>query len=228
MPAHKKITVEYINRKKPPHSRLTAIQIIEPKVEKSGKVRPCVLCICKCGNHHTGTAHSVISGGTISCNCAKKRIHQTHGLKKHPLYSVWANMRGRCYYDKDDSFKYYGGRGIKVCDEWLCDFKSFYDWAITNGYKKGLQIDRKNNNGNYTPENCRFVTCLTNNQNKRNVHIIEYMGLKLSVTDWASRTGISRHAILQRFKKGWSLDTVFSTKNLQSNFRGKNRHLNTY
>ena len=89
-----------------------------------------------------------------------------HGLTKHPLYCVWHNMKTRCYNPKRKAYKYYGGRGITVCDEWLFDFEAFYTWAINNGYKKGLQIDRENNDKNYNPENCRFITPRENVRNR--------------------------------------------------------------
>ena len=92
---------------------------------------------------------------------------RTHGLRAHPLCSVWSDMKTRCYNSNQKSYKHYGGRGIIVCEEWTGDFKCFYDWAIKNGYKKGLQIDRINNDGNYEPDNCRFVTTAENCRNSR-------------------------------------------------------------
>lgn len=96
-----------------------------------------------------------------------KHPNATHGLSKHPLFPKLNKMRSRCYNSKSDDYKYYGGRGITVCDEWLNNPQSFFDWALSNGYKKGLEIDREDNNGNYEPSNCRWVTHDVNSQNTR-------------------------------------------------------------
>lgn len=90
-----------------------------------------------------------------------------HGLKKHPLYSVWCNMKQRCNNKKDKNHKNYGGKGISVMKKWD-SFIPFYNWAIENGWQKGLCIDRKNNDGNYSSRNCRFVTIKINNENRSN------------------------------------------------------------
>lgn len=89
-----------------------------------------------------------------------------HRLVNHPLYRVWVKMKERCYYDKDIGYANYGGRGITVCSEWKDNFKNFYDWAVDK-WKKGLYIDRINNDGNYEPDNCRFVTPKVSALNKR-------------------------------------------------------------
>ena len=90
-----------------------------------------------------------------------------HGLYYHPLYRVWAGMKHRCGNEDADYYKDYGGRGISVCDEWIENPKSFIKWALSHGWEKGLEIDRENNDGNYTPNNCRFVDRTTNNNNCR-------------------------------------------------------------
>lgn len=92
-----------------------------------------------------------------------------HGLRKHPLYNVWWNMKTRCYRKNYKQYKDWGGRGIRVCEKWINNFVSFYNWAIKNGHAKGLVIDRIDNNGNYEPSNCRFVTRAISGQNKRNI-----------------------------------------------------------
>ena len=106
-----------------------------------------------------------------SCGCMRyiiiaKKVTQ-HGGYKTTLFSRWSGIRTRCYNKKDHSYKYWGSRGIKMCKEWKNDFVAFRDWALLNGYKKDLQIDRINNDGDYTPENCRWVTSATNAQNRR-------------------------------------------------------------
>lgn len=116
---------------------------------------------CFCGNEFISMLSSVKSGNTKSCGCHNiKMIKQRmtkHLLSNHPLFKVWANIIRRVEVCKDKSYINYGGRGIYMCDKWRNDFKDFYDWCINNGYKKGLTIDRINNDGNYEPSNCRFT-----------------------------------------------------------------------
>lgn len=124
-----------------------------------------------CKKHFKAQTYHVISKNTNSCGCVgdkknKERL-TIHGLKKSRIYKQWQGIKGRCYNKKNKVYKNYGGRGITVCDEWKNDFKAFYDWAMANGYKEGLQIDRRDNDGNYCPENCRFVTRMVNTQNTR-------------------------------------------------------------
>jgi len=113
-------------------------------------------CKCGCGNR---------------ANYGKKWIRghnwYNHGLRYHKLYRVWLNMRIRCYNPNAPGYQYYGGRGIRVWIRWKGSFVSFYKWAMNNGWKEGLQIDRRDNDGNYHPDNCRFVTAKVNSNNKR-------------------------------------------------------------
>jgi len=113
-----------------------------------------------CGKHYMRMKRHGDPNITLKCQGA-------HGHSGHLLYGVWRAMKARCYNSNNKKYEYYGGRGIIVCKEWLVDFMNFYSWAIKNGWEKGLQIDRKENDGNYEPENCRFVTSKSNNNNQR-------------------------------------------------------------
>lgn len=136
-------------------------------------------CRCDCGNEFTTRARSLRSGETRSCGCTKlekliagsKKVNTKHGAAPHrgytKLYNTWLRMKGRCNRPTADNYKYYGGRGISVCDEWQHDFASFRDWAQTHGYQGGLSIDRIDVNGNYCPENCRWITMADQQRNKR-------------------------------------------------------------
>ena len=95
------------------------------------------------------------------------RFKNSHGLSGHPLYKLWGHIKERCYNKNNTNYKNYGGRGIIVCDEWKDNFKLFYDWAINNNYNYNLTIDRIDGNGNYEPDNCRFVTTSIQNRNKK-------------------------------------------------------------
>ena len=106
-------------------------------------------------------------------------IYETHKLSHHPLYEVWASMKKRCYTKKNTAYKRYGKRGIRVCDEWKNSFKIFYNWSINSGWELGLEIDRRNNDGNYEPLNCRFVTRQRNmrNQGIKKTNTSGYIGV---------------------------------------------------
>lgn len=134
-----------------------------------------------------------------------------HGLRHTRIYGIWLQMKNRCYNTKTERFKDYGGRGIIICEEWRNNFKSFYDWSMSNGYKDGLTIDRINNNGNYEPKNCRWVEIKTQNRNARSNHLITYKNETHCISEWAEITGISRYVITNRLKYGWSIERVFST-----------------
>lgn len=103
-----------------------------------------------------------------------------HGLSQTNIYKRWADMKSRCYNKKCCNYKYYGKRGIKICDEWLDEkngFVNFYNWSIQNGYEKNLSIDRTNNNGDYSPQNCRWVTKSIQNMSMRHKNTSGYIGV---------------------------------------------------
>ena len=124
-----------------------------------------------CGEEFRTQTSKVKSGETKSCGCYQKRraskILKTHGLIETRLYSIWANMKKRILNPKFIYYPYYGGRGIIICDEWKNDFMSFYNWAMSNGYSDELSIDRIDNDGNYEPSNCRWVTQTIQVRNQR-------------------------------------------------------------
>ena len=136
-----------------------------------------------------------------------------HGLKKHKLYSVWNSLKLRCYNKNHYAYSSYGARGIKVCEEWKRDFKCFYDWAIKNGYKEGLSIDRINNDGDYEPSNCRFVDMFVQSNNRRSNHLISFEGKTQSLSKWAKEKGINYFTLRDRITKlNWSIEEAFKGK----------------
>ena len=120
------------------------------------------------------------------------------------LYKVWHCMKRRCTKDRE-FYKDYFGRGIKICDEWL-DYKNFAEWSLANGYKKGLSIDRIDNDSGYCPENCRWTTAKVQNNNTRNNHIVWYQGERYTVTQLAEKYGIKPNTFLYRLRRGWTVE----------------------
>ena len=134
-----------------------------------------------------------------------------HGLKHTRQYRIWLQMKNRCFNKNTSRYKDYGGRGITVCDEWRNDFKAFYDWSMSNGYSDDLTIDRINNDGDYEPNNCRWVTMKVQNRNSRNCHTLTYNGETHTVTEWAEKLGVSRHLISNRINAyGWSVEDALT------------------
>jgi len=139
----------------------------------------------------------------------------THGAtvdgQRPHIYIVWKNMKARCRNSNRPDYKYYGGRGIDVCSEWE-DFGNFRKWAINNGYKKNLELDRIENDGDYCPENCRWVTHRENIKNSRNCRIITYDGKAQPLIDWAEEIGINAGTIRSRLDKlNWSVEEALTT-----------------
>lgn len=156
-------------------------------------------CRCDCGKVINVTA-SALRKGQQSCGCIAGKV--THHQTNTRLYSIWSGIKRRCYNQHDKSYqKWYGSKGIMMCDEWKNNFISFRDWSISNGYAEGLTIDRINSDGNYEPSNCRWVTPRTQATNKSNNVWLTHNGETLTVTDWARRLKVTQSTIKRRFAK---------------------------
>lgn len=146
----------------------------------SGKTGYKWLCLCECGRTRIVYRGHLSSKHTRSCGCLKidlvSKLNVSHGLSRDTRFRVLVDITRRCYDEKHESYKDYGGRGIGVCDEWRNNPNNFISWAEENGYKKDLQIDRINNNGNYEPDNCRFVTGYVNTHNQRRLRTTNNSG----------------------------------------------------
>lgn len=164
---------EYMNLTGQRFGRWLVIELAEPKFNKRGGVEQRWRCRCDCGTERIVLRASLRSGKSKSCGCLNEEIvgnlHRTHGLssKGRGLYSIWNEMKRRCYCKTSPDYSDYGGRGITVCAEWL-DFEIFYKWSMKAWYVKGLSIERKDVNGDYCPENCCWIPLKDQAKNKRN------------------------------------------------------------
>lgn len=183
----------------------------EPTKNSIGQL--CYLCRCECGNERNKEFSAIYSGHSKSCGCLRNentaRRNTKHGAAQRGamtrLYKEWRSMRNRCKYESMDDYYLYGGRGIKVCDEWQSDFAAFRNWALWNGYDDLLVLDRIDTNGNYEPSNCRWVTLAENGQNKRNNRLITAFGETKCMSAWGSdqRCKIKTTALQHRLNTGW-------------------------
>ena len=131
------------------------------------------ICLCRCGKIHEVVGISLKSGRTKSCGCLSREKATKHGDYGTRLYNIYFHMKSRCYRKTDHKYKNYGARGIKVCPSWLNDYLTFKSWALRNGYKDNLTIDKRDNNGNYSPKNCQWLTRAENTKKQMRERKIE-------------------------------------------------------
>ena len=171
------------------------------------------ICVCDCGNHLSVLSDSLVSGRTQSCGCyhreksAKigKQIHTKHGLSySHKLYGVWKNIRSRCNNPNNPSYGNYGDRGISISGEWD-EFPNFLEWSLSHGYKDGLTIDRINNDGDYSPENCRWVDNTIQQRNRRRTVKLTFKGETRALSEWCEMFGLNMKTCYGRLHNyGWT------------------------
>lgn len=200
---------DYIGKK---YGRLTIVEYV-------GRIKNYQIvmrCKCDCGTMSKDVILSNLKSGiTTSCGCVhKERVKDAltkHGYAKSRLYNVWALMKDRCYNERNKYYKDYGGRGIKVCEEWRCSFESFQEWAHNNGYKEGLSIDRVDVNGCYEPDNCRWATAKEQARNKRNNIMLKIGGRVAPLSEWAEILNLPYHTIHMRLRNGWDVVPALTT-----------------
>lgn len=175
------------------------------------------LCRCECGIEKIVRGTDLKNGKTKSCGCFQKEkikeANTKHGYCYERIYSIYHCMKKRCYNKKNQDYPNYGGRGIKVCDEWLRDFQNFREWAMKSGYAENLTIDRIDNDKGYSPENCRWVTNAEQQNNRKNNHFLTYDGKTQSMAQWARELGINYstlrthinkyHQSIEEVLRGW-------------------------
>ena len=197
---------EYIGEK---YNMLTVIGIAERKPTDK---KWYLLCKCDCGNTIRVTPYQLKANQIKSCGCLR-HISPSYvdGKSNHPLYGTWLQMIRRCENPKSTHYDRYGGRGIKVCEEWH-DFWKFVEWSDSVGGKPdGYTLDRINNDGNYEPSNCRWADRETQSSNKSNNLFVSYKGKTLTLKQWSVLTGINHQTLINRYRRGWDAKRIIET-----------------
>ena len=173
-------------------------------------------CKCACGTE------KIVSGGSLrngakSCGCvrieASRRsavmLSKTHGKSRSPLYRVWQSMKDRCLNQNCHAYSIYGGRGITICADWL-DYLEFEKWAESNGYEKGLSLDRIDNDCGYSPANCRWADHVVQCNNKSNNRTLTHHGKTMTISQWSRELGIKKATLFSRVRQGLSADEILN------------------
>ncbi|MEN6312759.1 MAG: hypothetical protein ABFD25_00770 [Clostridiaceae bacterium] len=170
-------------------------------------------CLCDCGRITTVEGYNLKSNSTKSCReCGTSRSalkQTTHGKTNTKLYYTWINMKTRCNNHNYEMYKNYGGKGIRVCEEWK-DYLTFEKWALLNGYQDGLSIDRKDNSMDYSPENCRWATMKTQQNNRTNNRLITFRRETLTLKQWAEKLHLVYGTLQRRCHLGYPIEKVLS------------------
>lgn len=167
-----------------------------------------LLCRCRyCGSEKWYEQYSITHNKRQSCGCLK---HIKYGLHNSRLWNIWRGIKRRCNMPSCSTYKNYGGRGIMICREWQDDFSNFEQWATAHGYNDNLSIDRIDVNGNYCPENCRWVTSKVQNNNRRNNHFIEYNGETKTTAQWEEFFSLPKGTITRRLRNGMTFEQTIT------------------
>lgn len=174
-------------------------------------------CLCDCGNETVVRGVRLTHGKTKSCGCllsaitaAQNRERADGHYRDERLYRIYYGIKTRCYNSKEAGYERYGGRGISMCDEWKDDFLKFQEWALSAGYRPDLTIDRVDNDGDYSPENCRWANVKQQSNNRRSNVMLNYGGTQRTVAEWSEIVGIGKNTIYQRLRDGWSAEDALS------------------
>lgn len=195
------------------------------RVENNKHRQPQWLCKCDCGNETIVSGQKLRTGHTKSCGCIifEQKTRLKHGMTNTSLFTRWMNMKSRCYNPKNKRYSRYGARGITICDEWM-DFSNFYNWAMQNGFKESLTLDRIDNDNGYCPENCRWATQKQQSNNKSTNSIFEINGEKNTLSEWCdknfdiltngremSKTSVYKIVHSRMLKNNWDVEKALFT-----------------
>lgn len=204
--------------------RLTAIKRSET-TPTSNDGRCMWDCICECSNRVCVSSHKLLNGDTKSCGCLKRdRASETHKRWMTPedkeIATRFKVMKGRCYNPNNPKYPRWGGRGIYICDEWLKDKRTFVEWSKTHGYAPGLSINRINNDGPYSPENCEWTNNLVQSNNRSNNVMFEIDGVKRSISEWAQLTEMNYEVLRRVYHRDPQkfMDKVVNSKRFEEEF----------
>lgn len=192
--------------------------------ERDEKAHRYFVCKCDCGKTLSIRVDQIISGNQKSCGCYKYNLKT--GLSHSRLYPVWKAIKSRCYNTKSHKYKTYGARGIKVCDEWKDDFIAFMNWSIQNGYDETAKygdctIDRIDNNGDYSPSNCRWASYSRQQRNTSNTIYFEYKGVKKPLIDWCEELNLPYNTIRARYARLGLVERVLTQPIKKLNIKKK-------
>lgn len=198
--------------------RFGRLVAIEPLKERSGNGYVVWRCKCDCGKEVNVQSRYLTGGGTTSCGCYSKEVHadmlKKHGKSRSRLYRVYMTMKSRCENPNAHEYDNYGGRGVKICDEWQ-NYEAFSEWAKNNGYEEEQRgkctLDRIDTDGDYEPSNCRWVTMKIQQRNRRNNKLITYKGETHCISEWAEIAGIRYGTFIKRLQCGWSMERAMTT-----------------
>lgn len=198
--------------------------VVEERVHVENCKAVCWKCKCDCGETTVVRGCNLKSGSTRSCGCWERENRSalgTRSIVKHResgsrMYRIWLGMKTRCYNAKDDHYRDYGERGIVVCNEWKHSYETFKEWATSHGYDLNLTIDRIDPNGNYCPENCRWITKEEQQRNKRNNRYITYKGITQLIPAWAEFFGVTDSTIRSRVRRGETPEAVLNAMEIET------------
>lgn len=176
-----------------------------------------VVCQCECGNHVVSHVGGLKSGKSRSCGCLQRQLAserlRTHGETGTRLFNIWSTMKARCSWSGHIGFSYYGGRGIRVCEEWQ-RYETFRNWALANGYRDDLTIDRVDNDGNYEPSNCRWSSPSEQCNNRSNNRSLTAFGKTKNLIQWVrdERCIVSEETLTSRLHRGWEVERALTER----------------